>query len=270
MTRSAKQIPGLQRVQAFIIPGWTVLMALALLLGGCAGQQPEDPYQQSKSRKAAESNTALGLEYMNRGQNEVALGKLKKAVKEEPDYAPAHTVMAVLYERIGETQLAGKHYKRAYESDPGDGDVNNNYGTYLCKSGKTKQALEHFRKALDDPFYVSPSIALTNAGSCALASGDLASADDYLRQALKIEPDLPDALMSMAKLQFQQKNFLSARAFIQRFEATAKHSAETLLLAYRIELASGSRSSANKYKRMLETNFSESEQAAEIRRSSGT
>ncbi len=269
MTRSAVQSPGLQRVRMFNASGRTVFFVLALLLVGCASQQPEDPYRESKSQKAAESNTALGLEYMNRGQYEVALGKLKKAVREEPEYAPAHTVMAVLYERIGEAQLAGKHYKKAYDADPGDGDVNNNYGVYLCKNGKEKQALEHFRKALDDPFYVSPSIALTNAGSCALASGDLVAADDYLRRALQVEPDLPDALMNMAELQFQQEKYLSARAFIQRYEATAKHSAETLLLAYKIELASGSRGSANKYKRMLETNFSGSEQAAEVRRISG-
>jgi type IV pilus assembly protein PilF len=269
MTRSAAKRSCLQRFRKFTEPGRLILLALSLVLSACASQRPQDPYNESKSRKAAESNTALGLEYMNRGQYEVALGKLKKAVKEEPDYAPAHTVMAVLYERIGETQLAGKHYKKAYEADPKDGDVNNNYGIYLCKNGSDKQALEHFRTALDDPFYVSPSIALTNAGSCALASGDMAAANDYLREALKTEPDLPDALMNMAELQFQQENYLSARAFIQRYEASAKHSAETLLLAYRIELASGSRSSANKYKRMLETNFSDSEQAAEVRRISG-
>jgi type IV pilus assembly protein PilF len=269
MTKPAQQATGLRRFPILTGSGTAALLAVVFLLSACAGQQPQDPYQESKSLKAAESNTALGLEYMNRGQYEVALGKLKKALREEPDYAPAHTVMAVLYERIGEMQLAGRHYEKAFKADPKDGDVNNNYGVYLCKTGREKQAIEHLLKALDDPFYVSPSIALTNAGSCALGSGDLDAADDYLRRALKIEPELPDALINMARLQFRQDNYLSARAFVQRYEAVAKHSAETLLLAYRIEAASGSRSSANKYKLMLETNFAESEQAAEVRRISG-
>jgi len=246
-----------------------VLFAVLVIAGGCASGQPDDPDEKSNSRKAAESNTALGLEYMNRGQYEVALGKLKKAVREEPDYAPGHTVIAILYERIGEMELAGKHYQKAYEVAPENGDVNNNYGTYLCKTGKPGKAIDHFLKALDDPFYSSPSVALTNAGSCALGTSDMVAADGYLRRALKIEPEFPDALMTMARLNFKEQNYLKARAFMQRYEAATSHGAESLLLAYRIEIASRDRRSANKYKLALETNFPESDQAAEARRISG-
>jgi len=245
------------------------LVILAAFFGGCASQKVEDPYNETNTQKAVESNTALGLEYMERGQYEVAMGKLKKAVREDPKYAPAHTVLAVLYERIGEQELAGKHYKKAYEADPTNGDVNNNYGVYLCQTGRESQAIEHFLKALDDPFYSSPSIALTNAGSCALGSGDLVAADEYLRRALKIEPDFPDALMNMSRLAFNQNKYLTARAFMQRYEEIASHTAETLLLAFRVETASGNRKAATAYKLMLESNFPESEQAAEVRRLSG-
>lgn len=246
-----------------------VLMLIAVFISGCASQQEQDPYDESDSRKLVESNTSLGLEYMNRGQYEVALGKLKKAIREDPDYAPAQTVIAVLYERIGEPALAGKHYKKAYEAAPKDGDVNNNYGAYLCKTGHEGQAIEHFLKALDDPFYSTPAIALSNAGSCALRNGNFTQADEYLRKALKIEPDLPDALMGMARLSLEQGNYLSARAFLQRYEISSNHVADTLLLAFRIEMASGNSRAADKYKIMLESNFPESEQTAEVRRLSG-
>lgn len=246
-----------------------VFVLMAIFISGCASQQEQDPDNVSDSRKAAESNTSLGLEYMNRGQYEVALGKLKKAIKADSSYAPAQTVIAVLYERIGEQDLAGKHYKAAFEAAPKDGDVNNNYGVYLCKTDKENQAIGHFLKALDDPFYSTPAIALTNAGSCALRNGDFAEADQYLRRALKIEPDLPDALMNMSRLSFEQGNYLSARAFMQRYESSANHVAETLLLAFRVEMASGNSRAANKYKLVLESNFPDSEQTAEVRRLSG-
>jgi len=245
------------------------LILLVVLISACASQQEQDPYDESDSRKAAESNTSLGLEYMNRGQYEVALGKLKKAIREDPDYAPGQTVIAVLYERIGEQELAGKHYKKAYVAAPKDGDVNNNYGVYLCKTGKEDQAIQHFLKALDDPFYSTPAVALTNAGSCALRSGNFTQADEYLRRALRIESDFPDALMNMSRLSFEQQNYLTARAFMQRYETAASHVAETLLLAFRIEMASGNSRAANKYKLMLESHFPESEQTAEVRRLSG-
>ena len=85
-----------------------VLVMAVVLISGCASQQNQDPDRISNKRLAAESNTSLGLEYMNRGQYEVALGKLKKAVREDPTYAPAQTVIAVLYERIGETPMVSR------------------------------------------------------------------------------------------------------------------------------------------------------------------
>lgn len=255
-----------------LLPTVLRLFVLVLSVGfvsACASKQKADPYDETETQKAVISNTSLGLEYMNRGQYEVALGKLKKAIKEDPDYAPAQTVIAVLYDRIGERELAGKHYKKAFEAAPTDGDVNNNYGVYLCKNGEEERAIGHFLKALDDPFYSSPAIALANAGSCALGQGKLIEADEFLRRALRIEPDLPDALRNMSRLNFEQENYLTARAFMQRYEAVASHVAETLLLAYQIEIASNNRKAANAYKLLLESNFPESEQTAEVRRLSG-
>lgn len=243
-----------------------ILLTIFILLGACASNQTASSYNESQKRTAAESNTSLGLEYMNRGQYEVALGKLKKAVKEDPGYAPAHTVMAVLYERIGERQLAGQQYREAYEADPDDGDVNNNYGVFLCQAGQNDKAIDHLLAALDDPFYSSPSVALTNAGSCELGRGNLIDAEGYLRRALRIEPDFPDALMNMARLSFDKGDYLKARAFMQRYESVASHGSSSLLLAYKIEKLSGDEKSAKKYKLSLESNFPKSDQAAELRR----
>jgi len=252
----------------FLVPAisrFGLIAAVCVFLAACASNQAEDSYSENKQRKAAESNTSLGLEYMNRGQYEVALGKLKKAVKEDPGYAPAHTVMAVLYERIGEDKLAGQQYRKAYEADPKDGDVNNNYGVYLCQSTDSNKAIDHFLTALDDPFYSSPSVALTNAGSCELGRGNQKEAEEYLRRALRIEADFPDALMNMAQLSFEQGNYLKARAFMQRYEAVARPGATGLLLGYKIEKASGDERSAYKYKAALEQSFPKSDQAAELR-----
>lgn len=247
---------------------YLALVMVAVFITACASK-PIDQFDETETQKAVLSNTALGMEYMERGQYEIALGKLKKAIKEDPGYAPAQTVIAILYERIGEKELAGKHYKKAYDADPTDGDVNNNYGVYLCQTGRESQAMGHFLNTLDDPFYSTPAIALTNAGSCSLRNGDFALADEYLRRALKIEPDLPDALMNMSRLNFEQGNYLTARAFLQRYEVIANHTSDTLLLAFKIEVSADNRKGASKYKIMLESNFPDSEQTAEVRRLSG-
>lgn len=264
-TRPQKANPGLPNINRLLT--WPFL--IVFLLGACSSGQVNNDDRKSEKRKAAESNTALGMEYMERGQYEVAFGKLKKAVAEDPEYAPGHTVLAVLYERLGEMDMAGKHYKKAYEADPTDGDVNNNYGIYLCKTGNTGEAVDHFRKALDDAFYSSPVVALSNAGSCELGAGNVSEANDYLRQALKIDPSFPDALLTMARLNYLENSYLQARAFMQRYEVSASHSASSLLLAYKIETALRDEKAQKKYMQALETNFSDSDQAAEARRLSG-
>ena len=243
------------------------VVAVLFLFNGCAStQNEEDPWEEGGKRKAAESNTSMGLEYMNRGQYEIALGKLKKALREDPGYAPAYTVTGVLYERIGEMELAGKNYKKAVEADPKDGDTNNNYGVYLCKTGHSDQATKHFLKSMDDSFYNTPEVALSNAGSCALENGKFADADGYLRAALKIDSGFPDALMTMTRLNYRQNNNLKSRAFLQRYETVATHNAETLLLGIQIEVASGNKKAASRYLLMLETNFPESDEVAQARR----
>lgn len=241
------------------------LLLCFMLLSGCAANQPMNPDAKTDKRKAAESNTQMGLEYMKRDQYEVALGKLKKAVRGDPDYAPGHTVLAVLYERLGEIELAGKHYHRALQADPTNGDVNNNYGVYLCKTGKQQRAIRHLLKALDDPFYSTPAVALANAGSCAMGNGMLTDADNYLRSALKYDPKFPDALLSMANLNYQQNNSLKSRAFLQRFEAVTAQTAESLLLGYEIETALGDEKTARQYLSLLRGKFPESKEAAHAR-----
>ena len=245
-----------------LLPG---LLLILIILSGCVSNQPVDPDAKTDARKAAESNTQLGLEYMNRGQLEVSLGKLKKAVRDDPTYAPAHTVLAVLYERLREMSLAGKHYQKAVEADPSSGDVNNNYGVYLCKTGKEEEAIPYFLKALDDPFYGSPAVALANAGSCALNNDMLVDADTYLRSSLKYDPGFPDALLSMANLKYRQKSYMGSRAFLQRYEAAAPRTSGSLFLGYEIETALNDDKTAGQYLSLLNSQFPESKEAEKAR-----
>ncbi|KAA9132029.1 type IV pilus biogenesis/stability protein PilW [Marinihelvus fidelis] len=243
------------------------IMLTTAILAGCASSPdtdtmggPTDP-----ARRAAEINTRLGTEYMNRGQYEIALEKLKRAVRSDNDYAPAHTVIAVLYERIGEYELAGKHYKEAVRAKPDSGDANNNYAAYLCRSNRSREAQEYFERALDDPFYRTPAVALANAGSCALEHGDMDAAENYLRQSLKYDAAFPDALLSMAGLSYRKSDFLRARAFLQRYEATGTTSVEGLMVGYRVETRLNNPEGASAYRNQIFDRYPNSPEAEQIR-----
>lgn len=241
------------------------LVPVALLLAGCSsGQKKDDEYAESSARRAAEVNTQLGSEYMARGQYEVAMDKLKRAVRADDSYAPAHTVLAVLYERLGEAEDAETHYRKAVKASPDNGDVNNNLGTFLCRNGDGRKALPHFDKALEDPFYSTPQVAMANAGACALDMGELELAQEYLRAALRYDPTFPDALISMANVNFAQDDLLRTRAFLQRYEATGSSSPQSLMLGYRLETSSGDARAAKRYQDELLQRFPASAEADEL------
>lgn len=226
-----------------------LILSLLFFLAACSST-PEK--SEKSTRKAAETNTALGRNYMDRGQYEIALEKLKRAVAYDKSYAPAHTLLGVLYETIGKTEDAGKEYKLALHYDPENGSVNNNYGAFLCANGEPESADQYFLTAIEDPFYQTPAIALANAGSCALERNDLDKAETYLRQSLEYDSQLGTALLPLAEIGFRQGSYLKARAFLQRYEAQGVMNEESLSLGYQIETALGDEKSASKYKSELQ------------------
>jgi len=239
-----------------------ILLMITLLMLVACESTPKKP--EGSERKAAETNTSLGRNYMDRGQYEIALEKLKRAVAHDKTYAPAHTLLGVLYETIGETEQAGKEYKLAVHYDPTDGDVNNNYGAYLCATGKGEDADKYFLAAVDDPFYSTPAIALSNAGSCALERGDLDKAETFLRQSLDYDSRLAGSLLPMARISYLQGSYLRARAFLQRYEAAGPMNEESLALGYDIEKELGDEQAANRYGQELMERYPGSSQAGRI------
>lgn len=230
---------------------------LILTLAACASTSGPRASQNSPNSRAADENVALAQQYIQDGQYEVALGRLQHALTLDPRSANAHTMMGLLNERIGRDQQAGVSYRRATELDPDRGDINNNYGTWLCKHGQERESLSWFERAIEDPFYRSPDSALSNAGSCARRMGDLDLADSYLRKALEANARNPRVLQELALIQYERGDYMRARAFVQRREASGPVDGEVLDLAARIEERLGDRDAAHRYRSRLVSEFPE-------------
>lgn len=248
------------------------LMALvpAFMLVACATTSGQEGYggsgmAQSSPVRAAEINTQLGVGYMERGQYRVAMEKLELALQHDPNHVPAMGALALLNEELGNMSRAEHYYRRAARLAPRDGATQNMYGAYLCRTGKLNEAVRRFLTATEDPFYDTPELALTNAGTCALRIPDRAQAETYFRRALEINPGLPEALYHMAELQYQQGDAFRARAFLQRLEAASAFDSEILMLGYRIETALSNYSGAEDYANRLQTRFPDSEEAIALR-----
>ena len=240
-----------------------VFLVITTLAGCSSSAVKETSGEPSDARRAAETNTSLGQQYINRKQYEVALEKLKRAVAHDKTYAPAHTLLGVLYETLGQQDLAGEEYRLAVRYDPDGGDVNNNYAVYLCGRNKNEEADRYFQTAMKDPFYSTPAVVYGNAGMCALAANNVDKAERYLRQSLEYDAEFAPALLPMADLSYRNGDFLRARAFLQRFEAVGETNAQSLLLGYRIESALGDMAMSHRYQRDLLDRFPNSAEAVE-------
>jgi type IV pilus assembly protein PilF len=239
---------------------------LCVLLGGCVstGGNHEKLPTTSKAEQAEDAariHTELGQHYMQIGDLQSALQKLKMALQFDDNYAPAHTVIAVIYERINDLPDAERHYRRAVELEPKKGMPNNNLGAFLCREGKTAEALPYFQRALADPFYGTPAMAWTNDGVCRLRSNDTAGAEASFREALKLDPNNGEALYQMARALYLANDAFHASAFLQRYEALGQNSPAALKLGHDIELRLGDTDAARNYNKRLQSQFPDSEQA---------
>lgn len=240
---------------------WLTAAALALALAGCnqANVRPDEDKSSS-----AEANMELGILYMREGKKAVALELLQKAIDQDPDLAEAHNAIAVLYENLGETDKADDHFRRAISLDSKNSQAHNNYGSFLCRNGRRDDAEEHFLAAAKNPLYETPEVAYTNAGICANTAKDSAKAEEYWRKALEVNARFPAALLHMARLNVSAKNFLQARAYLQRLHEQVRPNAESLWLGVQTERALGDKNAEASYSMLLKNGFPDSPQAKQL------
>lgn len=243
------------------------LFLLLLMLSACAGggssQRSGLNREPTRNERAANVFMQLGSDYMRKGQNDVALQHLDRAVKLDPRSAMAHSMLAVLYTRIDRDERAAVHHRRAAELAPEDGSIQNNYASFLCSQRRYDEADAAFRRALADPFYRTPQAAALNAGLCALEGGAPERAEEYFRNTLRKDARNTEVLLPLARALHLRGEHLGARAFIQRHESALPDNAAMLALAIQVETALGNRRAASEYRERLLTHFPATPEARE-------
>jgi type IV pilus assembly protein PilF len=238
---------------------WFALLSAAWLLAACAGQPTRDAT--TPSQRAAAINVQLGHGYIEQGKYDVALEKLKRAIKEDPNLPSAHHAIAFLYERLGQNDLADEHFRRALALDPDDSEAHYSYGNFLCRRSRHADAEAQYLAALKNPLYKSPALAYANAGACLMRVPDYVRAEPYLRQALTLESQQAGALYAMAELTLKTDRALAARGYLARFVEEHRHTAASLWLGIQIERRLGDQGAADSYALLLRRDFSDSREA---------
>lgn len=230
-----------------------MLMATALLMHGCV--QTGGPKTGKEKAEAVRIYNDLGLGYLRQGKLDLAQEKLERALEINSDDPAANHYIAELFKQQGDPQKADKYYDKAVELDPKNPMVLNNYGAFLCEQSRFADAEKYFLRAATAPRYQTPELAYENLALCAQRMNNMEQAEEYFRKALAGNPKLPKSLYQMAQLSHDKKDYLKARAFLQRFHSVAPQSEQSLKLAIKIEEAQGNEQALREYREALKNRF---------------
>lgn len=237
------------------------LLAIAMLAAPAALSQAASP---DPIEEAGRINARLAMEYLKRGQLQVAQDKIEKAVAQNPKDVNVQLAAGLVYERLHENRTAEKHFRQAVRISPDSPEAQNALGAYFCRNEQQEKGEEMFLKAAANPLYRTPFVAYTNAGVCARSAGNLEQAERYLRQALTSQVDYPETYAQLAGVLHDRGNNLHARAFVERFLAVAPATPDMLLLGYNIEIAMKDEAAAAAFKARLEKEFPDSQQLRRV------
>jgi len=233
-----------------------LLCLLVPLLSACVAVEdgPSDP------KKASVINVQLGIGYLQQNKLELANEKLLKALAYDPKSASAHNAYAILQDRLLIKDKAAYHYEKATSLDPQDSQAANNYGTFLCRNNQEAKSETYFLRALENPLYTTPEYAYTNAALCLLKIRQRDKAIGYLTKALAADSNFPVALITMAKIKFEDENHKSAKLYLDRYHLVAEPSAKSLWLSIRTELMLNKDQNVDELASHLQTNFPDSDE----------
>ena len=203
-------------------------VVLVSFLAGCVSSGDSGPMAGDKGRsEARQAYVQLGLGYLQQGLTEQAKVPLRKALELDKNDPDTNAALALVFQAEMEFALAEQAFRTALNGRPGDARILNNYGSFLFQRQRYQEASEQFQKAAVDNLYPERSRVYENLGITSLELGQR-------EKALRLNPRQPRALLEMAEMAYQDKQYVTARDFYDRFSLLSGQNARSLLLGARL------------------------------------
>lgn len=237
---------------------------VVLVLAGCAGGGQTVTQQQSheRARNSAKIHTELAGLYFERTQMGIALSEIALALQSDRNYAPAYNVRGLIHMSLREDAEAEADFLQSLRLEKSDSEAHNNFGWFLCQRGREQESIPHFMAAVKNPLYTTPERAYLNAGLCSQQAGKHREAEDFLQSALRLQPDLTQALLAMSELKFSEGDYPAARKYFTGFAQRNENlTSGQLWLAVRIERRMGNANAEASYSLQLRQRYPDSREA---------
>jgi type IV pilus assembly protein PilF len=254
------------------------IAGLVALVGACASTtssttpstprapDPQPPIRtpEVSPKDRAALHADLGAGYYERGRMDVALEELNEAATLDPLNPRIYNYYGLVYAMLGDNPKAEQNFQRALSLAPEDSDIRHNWGWYLCSNDRPRESIPEFELALRNPFYRTPEVALTNAGRCSAAFGDINGAESFYRRALARSPANAPAMYGLALIAFKTGRLDEARGYTRRLAQLAAPAPEALFLGMCVERKANDRAAETIYVVQLRNRYPDSAEAKAI------
>jgi predicted O-linked N-acetylglucosamine transferase (SPINDLY family) len=136
--------------------------------------------------RLAHFHNNLGAAYERTGQFEEATASYQQALQVNPDFAPAYQNLSAILGKQGKVAEAEAHARNAVRLEPRSAEARNNLGLALLEQKKAREAVACFQEALR--LQPALSSAHCNLGNALLGMGRTAEALASYREAVQLEP----------------------------------------------------------------------------------
>ena len=159
---------------------------------------------------------------------------------------------------------AREAFDKALRISPNNPEVMNNFGWFLCLRSETNRGLELLQRAATDTMYPTPEKAYLSAGLCLRRVGRDAEAEEYLRRAVLIRPDLIGALYNLAAIHFERGNLRDAEIYLLRYMRLATPTFDALVMGVKIARANRDSASEESFLQQLRRRFPDAPETREL------
>ena len=217
------------------------LLGMSFCLVACALNEPKPQGTNAKKSEIVQRQLDLGIGYMRNGDYQRAKEKLNRALDIEPENGAVHATFGLIFQLEGEDKLAETYFINAIRFDPLSARVRNLYGAFLFAKKRDGEAIDQLLKASENRFYSNRPSVFENLGVAYNRVGDKSSAEAAFTRAVQLNPEQARALLELALLRFDERDYVTSRQYYRRHVAIAPKSPKALLLCTQLAKVFGQR-----------------------------
>jgi type IV pilus assembly protein PilF len=212
-----------------------LLLPFLALLAACVTSGDVDPLTTDEGReKASVAYVDLGRGYLAQGDSQRAKEPLLKALELDSTNADANEGLGMVFQIEMDYDLADRYYKKAISQSGGNARILNNYGSFLYEQKRYKEAYANFEKASQDTMYRQRAFVFESMGLTALKLNQPELASSNFQRALRLNANQSQALLEMAYIAYDQKDYVPARDYYDRYRQRNENDARGLLMGIRL------------------------------------